>query len=297
MNSYHGRSFQQRVTSSPLERRPGGEVLKNLIFLTLFLAVIANAAVGQGNKKFPMISAHRGSSLVAPENTLATFSKAIELGADYIEMDVRTTADGAEVIMHDESMKRTTGLDTPAEKTTLAEIKKLSAGREFGKKYEDQKVPTFEEVCVLVVKENEKRKKPVNLYVDCKSINAGEVIRLLGQYRLLDFAVFYGDINTLMELKKIYEKARLLPAYPGKAELENVIKKLSPYGFDVSFDQLNEETVSLCHAKGIKVFSDLLWSNDKPESYEKAIQLGIDVIQTDKISEVLNVYKKETSQK
>lgn len=278
---------------------PGGKVSRKLIFIVALLLVLANDAVGQEekNKKLPLISLHRGASVEAPENTLAAFAKAIKLGADFIEMDVRTTSDGVEVIMHDGSMKRTTGLESAVEKTSFGEIRKLSAGREFGKKFEDEKVPSFEEVCQLVAKENKKRKKSVHLYVDCKSINASEVIRLLSQYGLLDLAVYYGNINTLMELKKVYAKAKALPAYPGKEEFEHVVDQLSPYGFDVSFNQLNEETVSLCHAKGIKVFSDLLWSNDKPESYKKAIQLGIDVIQTDKISDVLDVYKNESHQK
>jgi glycerophosphoryl diester phosphodiesterase len=241
-------------------------------------------------KNLPMISAHRGASAIAPENSLLAFSRAIELGADFIEIDVRTTADGVQVIMHDGSLKRTTGLDAKVENTTLATIKELSVRDRFGKVYEDQKVPTLEEVCVLVRNENKKRIQPVKLYVDCKAIDPGEVIQELNQYSLLDSAVFYGDLKTLSEIKKFYEKARLMPAYPCKEKAESMILKIGPFAVDISFNKLDEATVLYCHSKGIKVFSDLLGEDDTGFAYKKAVQLGVDLIQTDDVSGVLQVY-------
>lgn len=263
------------------------------ILVTLLVAGFVNILHGQqrtGKRDLPMISAHRGASAVAPENTLVAFSKAGELGADFIEIDVRTTADGAQIILHDGSLKRTTGLDSKVEKTSLIEIKKLSAGHWFGSQYEDQRVPTLAEVCELVRNENMNRTRKVNLYVDCKAIDAGEVVRILSQHSLLESAVFYGDMNTLSEIKKFYEKARLMPAYPGKEKMEQVIRKIAPYAVDVSYDQLDAATVSFCHAKGIKVFSDLLGEDDTAAAYRKAIQLEVDLIQTDNISGVRKVF-------
>ena len=237
-----------------------------------------------------MISAHRGASSVAPENTLSAFSKAMELGADFIEVDVRTTSDGVQVILHDGSLKRTTGLDAKVEKTSVVEIKKLSAGYWFGSQYEDQRVPTLEELCELVRNENKRRTRQVKLYVDCKAIDAGEVIRLLNQHHLLDSAVFYGDMSTLTEIKKFYERARLMPAYPGKEKMENVIRKIAPYAVDIPYEKLDAATISFCHAQGIKVFSDLLGQHDTATAYRKAIQLGVDLIQTDDIAAVHQVF-------
>src|SRR6187402_2637498 len=107
--------------------------LPRLIFISLLIIGALNVSA-QRNTGLPMISTHRGASHLAPENTLAAFSKAIELNADFIEIDVRTTADGAQVIMHDGSLKRTTGLNAKVEATTLKEIRKLSAGSWFDKK-------------------------------------------------------------------------------------------------------------------------------------------------------------------
>ncbi|MBA4056709.1 MAG: glycerophosphodiester phosphodiesterase [Marivirga sp.] len=242
-------------------------------------------------RKLPMVSAHRGASKVAPENTMAAFLNAIKLGANFIEIDVRTTSDGAQVIMHDGSLKRTTGLDARVDKTSLPIIRELSAGEWFGIQYKDERVPTLEDVCELVRSENRGRDRKIKLYVDCKAINTGEVIRILNQYSLLDSAVFYGDISVLKEIRKFSEKARLMPSYPGKEKVERMIRVVKPYAFDIPYNALDEETVSHCHSKGIKVFSDLLGQADTAVSYRKAISLSVDLIQTDDVSQVLQVYK------
>src|SRR5689334_8887432 len=59
----------------------------------------------------PLVSAHRGASRQAPENTLAAFRLAMELKTDFIEVDIRTTSDGTQICLHDRSLKRTTGID------------------------------------------------------------------------------------------------------------------------------------------------------------------------------------------
>lgn len=253
-------------------------------------AVVLTEAQVASQGKFPMISAHRGASRNAPENTIEAFSKAIKLGADFIEIDVRTTADGAQVIMHDGSLKRTTGLDAKVERTTLASIQELSAGQWFSEDFKMAKVPTLEEVCEFARKENRTNGQSVKLYVDCKDINTGEVVRILNQYSLLDSAVFYGDLVVLKEIRKFSDRARLMPAYPGKEKMKKVIHKIKPYAFDVSPSDLNEEIISMCHMNGVRVFSDLLGEYDRPEVYRKAIGLHVDLIQTDDVSALMNTY-------
>lgn len=242
----------------------------------------------QLHSRLPMVSAHRGASKLAPENTLSAFSKAIEAGANFIEIDVRTTSDGGQVIMHDSSLKRTTGLDKRVGDVTLDAIKQLSAG---GLADRSEKVPTLENVCELVEAVNKNHSTTVKLYVDCKVIRAGDVVRILTRHHLLDSAVFYGNIKTLMEIKGLYDRARTMPSYPGSSNMAMVVDKLKPYAFDVPFEELNAETIQACHNIGIKVFSDLLGQDDSHESYRKAIQLGVDLIQTDDVPAVIQTFK------
>jgi glycerophosphoryl diester phosphodiesterase len=115
------------------------------------------------------IVAHRGASAYAPEHTLAAYTLAIEMGADYVEQDLAVTKDGVLICLHDASLERTTNVEqlfpdrvstqTIEGKTrqawlandfTLAEIKRLDAGSWFDKKFSGEKVPTFDEAIALI---------------------------------------------------------------------------------------------------------------------------------------------------
>jgi len=257
---------------------------------------------GQDKDGLPLISAHRGASRIAPENTRASFMRAIEEGADFIEIDVRSTSDGQQVIVHDKSLKRTTGLNALVSETDYATISKLSAGSWFGKDFSNEKVPTLEEICKLVSLENRLRalslhssepeaKEDVKLYVDCKAIDASKVISLLKEYELVDSAVFYGDEKTLTDIRKHFERARIMPAFPDAKDADELVRKLKPYALDVPYGKLDKTTVAFIHARGIKVYSDLLGEDDHPDAYRKAIGYGIDLIQTDDVDAVRRIYK------
>ncbi len=94
----------------------------------------------------PLLVGHRGARAVAPENTLASFRRAWEEGADAVEMDVRLTADGAVVVIHDETVDRTTDGHGAVAEMTLAELRRLDAGRWFDPAYAGEHIPTLEEV-------------------------------------------------------------------------------------------------------------------------------------------------------
>ena len=262
-------------------------IFVNSLLLTLPLSVDAQRAAING---LPQISAHRGASRLAPENTKASFQKAIDAGADFIEIDVRTTSDGQQVIVHDKSLKRTTGLNALVSETNYATIKTLSAGSWFGKDFNEQTVPTLEEICALVNSENKRRSGEVKLYVDCKSIDASKVVSTLRKYGLLDSAVFYGDLPTLKSIKDLSATARLMPAFPGIVQADDLLKTIEVYAFDVPFQELNKKTVGYIHSKQLKVFSDLLGEEDHPNSYRQAIEYDVDLIQTDDVEAVKKIY-------
>ena len=92
------------------------------------------------------VVAHRGANAYAPENTLASFRLAAEQGADAIEFDVRATADGHLVVIHDASLERTTDRDGEIGSLTLAEIRRADAGGWRGPAFRGERVPTLEEV-------------------------------------------------------------------------------------------------------------------------------------------------------
>jgi glycerophosphoryl diester phosphodiesterase len=99
--------------------------------------------------KVKHIIGHRGSCADRPENTLASYRRAIEAGATIMEMDVRSTKDGALISLHDPDVKRTTNGQGLARDMTLAEIRKLDAGSWFDPKYKDERIPTLREILEL----------------------------------------------------------------------------------------------------------------------------------------------------
>jgi glycerophosphoryl diester phosphodiesterase len=100
----------------------------------------------------PLVIAHRGDSAHRPENTLASFAAALELGAELVEFDIQLTKDGHPVVIHDPTLERTTSGKGPVREHTLAEIRRLSAGypERFGTSFAGERVPTLAEVLHLL---------------------------------------------------------------------------------------------------------------------------------------------------
>jgi glycerophosphoryl diester phosphodiesterase len=101
--------------------------------------------------RLPRVIGHRGAAGAAPENTLAGIRKAKELGASWIEFDVKLTSDGHAILFHDDRLERTTDGRGPVAATTLAAIRRLDAGSWFGPAFRGEPVPTFDEALMLCV--------------------------------------------------------------------------------------------------------------------------------------------------
>jgi len=97
-----------------------------------------------------IVAGHRGWKSAYPENTLLAFRAALELGVDMLEFDLRLSKDKAVVVIHDETVDRTTDGTGKVSEYTLAELKKLDAGGWFGIVYEGLKIPTLDELCQLL---------------------------------------------------------------------------------------------------------------------------------------------------
>jgi len=93
-----------------------------------------------------LVIAHRGASSYAPENTLAAFDLALEMGVRHLELDVHRTADGQIVVIHDDKVNRTTDGTGPVAEQSLADLRKLDAGAWFDSRFAGQRIPQFAEV-------------------------------------------------------------------------------------------------------------------------------------------------------
>ena len=240
------------------------------------------------------ITAHRGASREAPENTLAAFQRAIDDMADYIELDVQMTSDGYIVVMHDASAYRTTGVAKNITDMTYEEVKKLDAGYWFSEKYRGERVPSFEEVLKLV------KSSPVSikLNVEIKSsadsnIAAGKVIELIKKYSMEQNCVITSfDYDALLAVKSMDEDIQtgyiLSVAYGRFYENTNVDF------FSVNASFLTKRTVDAIHNTGKQVYA---WTANNDTSIKNLANKGIDNIITDEpvmAREV--VYSRNTSE-
>jgi glycerophosphoryl diester phosphodiesterase len=115
----------------------------------LIAPVFSFAQTAEAARHVRQIIAHRGSSADRPENTLAAFSRAIEVGATALEVDIRTAKDQHLVLSHDATLDRTTNGQGNIADKTLAEIKALDAGDKFDNRFRNERVPTLGEALTL----------------------------------------------------------------------------------------------------------------------------------------------------
>ena len=151
----------------------------------------------------PMVVAHRGYSSVFPENTLAAFAGALDIGVDYIELDVQMTKDGQLVVFHDDDLKRITGAEGAVRDYTLAELGALDAGSWFSSSFAGERIPTLEEALALI------EQGQCGVYLELKDIGETpgfeeSVLAAAGQCGMTDRCVFasfrYDNLERLKEL-------------------------------------------------------------------------------------------------
>lgn len=242
--------------------------------------VLARAILARLQPRPVRFSLHRGANRYAPENTLPAFEKGIRLGADLVEFDVRTTKDGRFYLLHDSTLDGKTDGHGPISGMTAADIETLSAGVKFGRRYQDVRLPTLE--AFLAAVENR-----VDLYFDAKAIPPEALSEAVERHRMAERTWVYQSPDYLARLKAINPRIRRMPPLDSAEELASLVAKVQPQAVDANWDNLSPELIRRCHAAGIRVFSDALGSHERVEDYLRAIEWGIDVIQTDHPMRVL----------
>jgi glycerophosphoryl diester phosphodiesterase len=130
---------------------PGRHVLAVLMLAALLASIFfvhAQVANLQLENRTEIV-AHRGASAAAPENTVAAVERAIESGAQWVEIDVQETADGEVVVIHDSDLKKIGGVPITVAGSTLGELQQVDIGSWFGPEFSDQRIPTLKQVLQL----------------------------------------------------------------------------------------------------------------------------------------------------
>ncbi len=221
----------------------------------------------------PLIIAHRGASGELPENTLPAFAGAIEAGAQMCELDVQLTRDGVAVVIHDQTVDRTTNGAGPVAAMTLSEIRRLDAGARFSAAFAGTRIPTLEEVLKLV-------HGRCALDGELKSPGVErEVCRLLRAHdRMDDTIVSSFDWDALAAARRLEPALGL--GVLAEADLEAMFEtalRLRALSVNPRYNLVIPSLIERAHRAGLKM---LVWTVDNATDIKRLLALGVDGIMT-----------------
>jgi glycerophosphoryl diester phosphodiesterase len=250
-----------------------------IFFSTLLNVVYSQTAPIPKSKNGFVVIAHRGNHIAAQENTLAAFQNAINVGADYVEIDLRTSKDSQLVIMHDGTVNRMTNGTGKVSDLTWAELKQLKVIDKNHPEWAEQSIPLFSEVLKLC-------KGKINIYLDFKNADVKASYQALKKARMHHSVIVY--INTarqLVEWKMVAPQIPLMVSLPDSiqsaAQLNNFLDQYKIHLLDGSYKDYTVEMVNAAKAKNIPVWPDIQSATEGPEQWEKAINVGVTGLQTD----------------
>lgn len=234
--------------------------------------------------------AHRGASGLAPEHTIAAYDLALALGADVIEQDVALTADGVPIILHDESLDRTTDCTGPPQLKTLAEIRRCDAGSWFNEAFPDkarpeyvgQKIPTLDEVLT-------RYGDSVNYYIETKIFEDGGQL----EQKTIDVLRKHGLVEPAARDRQVYLQSFLPehlvrmqaiePRIPRVFLLQGAFAPINPaqiefaaataQGIGPTHEAVDDAFVARAHGAGLQIHP---YTIDDPKRIRELRKLGVD---------------------
>lgn len=217
---------------------------------------------------------HRGEHLAHPENTLPAFQAAIDAGADFFELDVRTTSDGRLILMHDGTVNRTTNGKGAVRDMTFEQIRALDAGARFPEKFSGTKVPTLEEALNLA-------RGRIGVYVDCKAIAPAALVEALEKADMSPHVVIYGGAAFLKAVKSLRPDLLVMPEADSADQLTKMLADFSPRVIAFDAGDFKDDVIAVARRSGARIYVDRLGAADNPASWQDAIDRGAGGIQTD----------------
>jgi len=225
--------------------------------------------------RLPWVIGHRGAPAVAPENTMAAFRRAVAMGVDCIETDLHLSRDGRLVIIHDNTLNRTTSGDGLVKNFTFTELRELDAGRWFGEDFAGEKLPAVEELLDLAGQAD------LSLYLEIKGgagygVERAVISALRGRKEAKATVVLCFDSSVL---DRIHQLDRLLMTgllFDSGAEdmvreaVRVGARQIAPRG-----DCVTPELIADAHRRGLKIVT---WTINDPTQMRGLANLGVDGI-------------------
>jgi glycerophosphoryl diester phosphodiesterase len=217
--------------------------------------------------------AHRGASGTCPENTLCAFTAAAEAGAAMCELDLRVAGDGALVVIHDETVDRTTDGRGPVAELTVPQLKLLDAGVRFGAAFAGERIPTLDEVFAALG-----ARCGLNLELKTRAA-AAPLCRTIRARRAYETTIVSSFEAAMLERVKAIDPAirvGLLSDRPADTLIAQA-QALGAWSVNPRYDLCTAELVVEAQRQGLKV---LAWTADEPALMRRLIANGVDGIMT-----------------
>lgn len=238
-----------------------------------------------------IILGHRGALGYAPQNTMASFKKAVEQQCDGVETDVQLTKDNELVIFHDWDVSYNTNGEGLIKDLSLDYIKTLDAGGGFEGKYAGERVPTLEEVLDFLPRSMILNIEIKSMADDIRGIEEKVISMLEKKDRIKNTVISSFNHDVLKRIRNISRDVEIALLYI--AYLSNPIEYMDNNGFNIyschpKIEYVNKEMIRLFHERNVKVIP---WIINDPESIKKCLEYGADGITTDsplKTKEYLN---------
>lgn len=247
------------------------------------------------------VHAHRGGAGLAPENTLAAFRKALDLGVDALEMDLHVTRDGVVVVIHDETLDRTTDGRGDVGELSLEAVKRSDAGGKFAPAFRGERIPTLREVIDLVKASGNGRVR-LDLELKYHQDRPGKpgdfverVLEILGDTSFTERVnVISFQHPSLAKVKALEPRLRtglLASGDKGPEDPVALVRRFRADYYSPNFRLVTAEAVAALHQAGIPIVP---WTVNEAAEMRRLMALGIgelagDGIATDFPDRLLNL--------
>ena len=250
------------------------------VFLLVSLCTLA-ACGGTAPESSIVVIAHRGIVTEAPENTIPAIEASIAHGADYVEIDIRTTSDGELVLLHNRTVDGHTDGTGHVREMTLEQVRALDAGSWFDSTFTGTRVPTADEAFAAA-------RGRIGIYVDIKDAKTEDIVELVRRHDMFESVFVYDGADSLRRMKELEPRLQVMIPRPPQdlTELADLVAEVGNEYFCSSTRDITRERVDSCHAHNVKVYVNVMHQDD-PTGWQMALDCGADGLETDRTEQVL----------